>query len=708
MTRGLQPRRNLGRWLTAGIVATLIAVVGRPGTAHADLCVGIEEGFGNCFTTAIVHQGEFPFGITVSNTEQAVIVVDYLSGLFYKYDRSSVLSAGSAQAFNCPFGPATYTGIAASADTLFWIVDTGSGQMLAHTPLDGTAVQFMAPISAPSGGIIGDIAFNSITGMLWGVDINNDEYFSFTTMGVLSGNPPIPSPGLELAGEAFGTGLTFAQAGGTTVLDVPVGNPVDLRAARVERLTPAGNLTGFRYDLDPATNNLTWVTGIAWAADESGPTANFPVHYVVDGVDNRITEVPLVAPSASGVIGLTVTADVFNNVLLSWTNTETYTSIEIRRDGTVIDTLSGTAVEYADTVEDGLYTYTVSVQDAGSTTFESPISRSVVVGRGRLLGSTVIGGGNADALAITVVESLDQVFVVDLSSGTTYRYNKDLTSAGTISSPFGMATTPAIAWDSDNDLLYWLNGDTNDLATTNNTGGNVTTVGTLVSPAGGLIGDITYAGGGLFWGVDITQNVYFQFDATGAATGVSFSFPAGGGLGNGIAAVGTSGQFEIPAGVSEGDLVTRIARVDETGSLSNSTPILASTRSGFVNGVAWTTSGSEGEEAAYLVGNDTRALFEISLFTFGAPFSRGDANDDGAVDLIDATYTLFYLFASGPTPTCLDAADANDDGTVNVNDASYILGYLFAGSPAPPAPFGACDVDATDDAFSCEEYTSCP
>lgn len=703
------------RWVAVCLAATLLAGLGRPTPALADLCVGAgAEGFGNCFLNRVIHEGEFPFGITVVNSENRVVVVDYLSGLFFKYDRAAEFSSPDSQIFNAPFGPATYTGLATDDTSLFWIVDTGSGQMLAVTGLDGSAPSLMLPISSPSGGMIGDIAYNPTTGQIWAADIENDEYFSFSTTGLVDAASVIPSPGIEFAGEAYGNGIAVSTEGGSTFLDVPVGNPIDQKAARVERLASTdGSLTGFRYDLEEASGNLTWITGIAWASSESGPDSTFPVHYVVDGIDNSITEVPLILPDASGVIGVTCSADIFSNVNLTWTNTDNYLAIEIARDGTVIATVDGDDQEYIDpAVVDGAYTYTIAVQGVGSANFDSPIDCAVVSGRGRRLGDpAIVNGGNADMLAITIVESLTPalVYVADLNSGQTYRFEKDLSSTTAISSPFGMATTSGLAWNSDADNLFWINADTNELASTDLQGGNVTTIGTVTSPAGGLIGDITYAGGGLFWAVDITEDVYFQFDDTGATNGTSFTFPAGSGLGTGIAAVGASGLLDLPSGEGEGDIVSRLSRVDETGTLSSSFPTSPSTRSAFVNGVAWTANGSIDEESAYLVCNDTRTIVEVSLFALGAPFIRGDANSNGAVDLIDVTFTLFFLFSGGDAPTCFDSADADDSGTVGVGDASYLLMYLFAGDAPPPAPFATCDTDpTTDDPITCELFTGCP
>ena len=90
------------------------------------------------------------------------------------------------------------------------------------------------------------------------------------------------------------------------------------------------------------------------------------------------------------------------------------------------------------------------------------------------------------------------------------------------------------------------------------------------------------------------------------------------------------------------------------------------------------------------------------------PFKRADVNTDNALNIGDAIFTLDYLFASSPAPTCLDAADANDDGAINIAYAIVVLSYLFNGVPTSlPAPFGVCGDDPMGDALGCAYYPHC-
>ncbi len=112
----------------------------------------------------------------------------------------------------------------------------------------------------------------------------------------------------------------------------------------------------------------------------------------------------------------------------------------------------------------------------------------------------------------------------------------------------------------------------------------------------------------------------------------------------------------------------------------------------------------EGKEATVEV-----TFCELSGFPVSASgFRRGDADDNGAVQLTDAVGILNFLFAGGEA-TCVDAADADDNGTVQLTDAVYVLTFLFAAGPAPPAP-GTVDCGSDpdpDDGMGCEAYNSC-
>lgn len=78
-------------------------------------------------------------------------------------------------------------------------------------------------------------------------------------------------------------------------------------------------------------------------------------------------------------------------------------------------------------------------------------------------------------------------------------------------------------------------------------------------------------------------------------------------------------------------------------------------------------------------------------------FLRGDANQDGAVNLADPIGMLDFLFVDPGALHCPDACDVNDSGTLNLADPIYMLYYLFADAPAPAFPYPEPGVDHTPD-----------
>ena len=85
----------------------------------------------------------------------------------------------------------------------------------------------------------------------------------------------------------------------------------------------------------------------------------------------------------------------------------------------------------------------------------------------------------------------------------------------------------------------------------------------------------------------------------------------------------------------------------------------------------------------------------IDLF----PWIRGDANDDGLVNLADGVFLLNELFQGGAQGTCFAAKDANADEAVDAADAIFIFNALFLDGPPPSAPYPDCEALPADCAF---------
>jgi hypothetical protein len=91
-------------------------------------------------------------------------------------------------------------------------------------------------------------------------------------------------------------------------------------------------------------------------------------------------------------------------------------------------------------------------------------------------------------------------------------------------------------------------------------------------------------------------------------------------------------------------------------------------------------------------------------------FKRGDANDDGKVNIADPIWIINELVRQGPRTKCESSADANDDGKEDLSDAMYIIDWRFLGGTAPKPPFTACGGDPTEDNLECPtgSASSCP
>lgn len=105
----------------------------------------------------------------------------------------------------------------------------------------------------------------------------------------------------------------------------------------------------------------------------------------------------------------------------------------------------------------------------------------------------------------------------------------------------------------------------------------------------------------------------------------------------------------------------------------------------------------------------TDLVAETSLaFSYtGLPFTRGDANVDGTLDLSDAIAVLSHLFLGGADLPCRAAADSDASRSLDLTDAVAVLFYLFQGGADLPAPFPFCGPDPDPFGLGCERGPGC-
>jgi len=87
--------------------------------------------------------------------------------------------------------------------------------------------------------------------------------------------------------------------------------------------------------------------------------------------------------------------------------------------------------------------------------------------------------------------------------------------------------------------------------------------------------------------------------------------------------------------------------------------------------------------ATDFTGSSDEAIFNLVI---GPAYLCGDANADLAVNIIDITYIIAYLYNGGPAPLPLDAADVNASGDVNIIDITALIAYLYDSGSEPTCP----------------------
>ena len=127
---------------------------------------------------------------------------------------------------------------------------------------------------------------------------------------------------------------------------------------------------------------------------------------------------------------------------------------------------------------------------------------------------------------------------------------------------------------------------------------------------------------------------------------------------------------------------------------------------------AWDNDGDGRVDSSYNIAGKTPPNQDryplINLYQPSDIFLRGDYNADGIVDTIDMSDLLEWLSGGEDAPSCWDAADVNDNGVVELEDATYLEIFLQGSGPPPLPPYPDCGLDPTpDDSLDCEEHNYC-
>lgn len=359
-----------------------------------------------------------------------------------------------------------------------------------------------------------------------------------------------------------------------------------------------------------------------------------------------------------------------DTIELTWSVQNPGTSIEILRDGILIDTVGPTSTAYTDSeVPDGFRSYGLQAR-CGSEV--APLR------------TTIVNSTSTGAAEHLVLRLEDGDGLIDSAAAIVAAITNSGDSVSVVSQ-----LADAICLDSTT-VVWVVTGTYPD-----NFSLDAATANFLVDhiqSGGGL-----YFEGGDTWGFD-SPTVFASVD--GVEDGTSLD-----GDGSFVRMDGAAGNIDTS------DLVDIDYEQDQTGtdyndqifaatadSLGpNSTIIWTEADQLYNTGTAYRTDFQYGNvicqswEFGGFVG-DQNDLYQRYREFLSDRFLRGNLNGDMNVDVSDAVFGMAALFVpSSPPLNCIEAGDVNRDGQFDVSDMVYLLGFLFVpGSPAPAAPFPDC------------------
>ncbi len=601
-------------------------------------------------------------------------------------------------------------------------------------------------------GRLGGIVHHAVRNTLWGVDIVNDLYFELETNGDLvlndEGKPNyFFNPWRNtVVGGAYGNDLTYVANADGQFFDLPIGALSDGRPSRVIRVRATagegfeiGDETGVFYELDENLESPQFMTGIVYWADScaAGQHSEFIFDIDLSGGPPRVIEITADNPTSGNVAGFSCAADDadLSAARLTWHRDFMYESLQITRRDVADPPASAEVVfttSFADDPEEfvdsglltGTYEYVLTVEMVTGSS-AAPHTCRVNIGRGRIVSiASIDGEPGATPYAATIVpgDNGDNLLVVDLESGEAAGFDLALNPTGPISSPDSSGFTTGVTFNSSDGLIYWLQNDSGSYFLTGVTLDGVSQTDPvrvdvpLNFERGLQLGDVAYDSvHDWFWTVDLLNEVLFPVQPDGlipeafrseqiSLDDVSYTFT--GGLALVAADVGTV-TFDLPLDVAATRTAGDYVRLEIDLATGAQTEVfrfdlVSAIDTGDVGGVA--VAGPVG----YLIATDSATIFALQVDSEGlAFFRRGDANDDGAINLSDASSILGALFLGDSQPSCEAASDTNGDNTVEIGDAVFLFNYLFVSGDSPAAPFPTCGVDANT-TLSCESSSCVP
>nr|MBN2277341.1 dockerin type I repeat-containing protein [candidate division Zixibacteria bacterium] len=68
------------------------------------------------------------------------------------------------------------------------------------------------------------------------------------------------------------------------------------------------------------------------------------------------------------------------------------------------------------------------------------------------------------------------------------------------------------------------------------------------------------------------------------------------------------------------------------------------------------------------------------------PPTCGDADGSGALNILDVTFLVNYLYKNGEAPSPIESGDEDGNGVINILDVTYLIKYLYKDGDPPVCP----------------------
>ncbi|MEM7261318.1 MAG: hypothetical protein AAF488_04955, partial [Planctomycetota bacterium] len=374
-------------------------------------------------------------------------------------------------------------------------------------PLGQPVLRGLAFYPAGNGGLGSLFAVETVGSLIYEFDLDGNILDEFGHPDDPDGYPGLgagaPGGGIELILDPGGTLVGFDLIGdngsGPVIhrLDA-AGNPTGLSIPLVDTgAATVGGIVRVTY-VDPVT---TTVYDAIYGTSES--TASL---FIVDG------ELPPIAEFLSFEC-----ATVGDSIELNWSVGQTYDEIRVRRNGTLIATLPGTAVSYTDAgLTHDVYHYEVMAEEGTLTT--QPVTCFDVIGTGQVLAQADL----VDAfLPVDMTEDATGLLWITDLDNVVWTYDKSLGLITSFTGPFPEDDDDltGIAYRASSDTLFLYNAFNNTIQEVDLIGTPVGTPFTTAIPVpdpdnppfvGSLLYDpVSLGGAGSFLALELeTATVY--------------------------------------------------------------------------------------------------------------------------------------------------------------------------------------------------------